>query len=84
MKDEVVGKRIFQKAGEVDQEEQQRVVATNLDIEKEAGLVLGEVAVLDRIEVNGKGQIDQMEKSRDQVEDPVGKIVVEAIVDDKQ
>ena len=84
MKDEKIGKRIFQKSREVDEEKQQDIVTTDLNIEEDAHLSGREVLVLIAKVIDRKKKVDQKEQSIQRKKDRVGELKVEGQTDNEE
>ncbi|MBA7577426.1 hypothetical protein ES708_19279 [subsurface metagenome] len=73
MKDKKIGERILEEPGEVDQEEQQHVVADDLYVQKNRQLAAGKILFLDDDVVEGEQQVDQAEYTGKQVQEGIRK-----------
>jgi hypothetical protein len=62
MENKEIRERVFQKSGEIDEEKQQDIVATHLNVEEYAHLSRREVLVLISKVIDREEQIDQEEQ----------------------
>jgi hypothetical protein len=84
MEDEKIGERVLEEPGKVDQEKQEHVVTDYLYVKENRQLAAGKVLFLDDDVVEGEQQVDQAEHPGKQVQEPIGKGILQAEADKKE